>query len=360
VKRRVDARLAALAAGLFLVIPEAAMLAADPSLVRLKWQHLPPLPDAEGFAGMFAGSCAGSLTIAGGANFTDKRPWEGGVKQWYDTVWQLESPEGPWRQVGRLPQPTAYGVSASTSQGLVCAGGGNGQKHFADVYRLAMRNGRLQLEQLPSLPQPCSFACGALVQGTLYILGGIEQPDATACLRTFWALDLQRPGTDWRVLEPCPGSQRNLGVAGAAGDDFYVFSGQRLSPDPPHRPAREFLRDAWRYRPGSGWRRLADLPRPAVGAPSPAPRMPDGRLLVMTGDDGTKITFKPETEHPGFPRDLLAYDPARDAWDVIGEVPFSRATVPTATWQDRVVVPNGEERPGYRSHDVWALVFPRQ
>ncbi len=88
--------------------------------------------------------------------------------------------------------------------------------------------------------------------------------------------------------------------------------------------------------------------------------MPDGRLLVMTGDDGTKITFKPEAEHPGFPRDLLAYDPVRDAWDAIGDAPFSRATVPTALWRDCVVVPNGEARPGYRSHDVWALGFSQQ
>jgi len=352
--------LAILTVGMFLPIPGAVMLAADPSPVRLKWGQLPPLPDAEGFAGMFAGTSSDALAVAGGANFTGKRPWEGGIKQWYDTVWLLEKPEGPWRQIGRLPQPTAYGISASTPQGLVCAGGGNAQKHFADVYRLTLSDGRLQILPLPSLPQPCSFACGAVAQGTFYILGGIERPDSTACLRTFWALDLQRPGADWQVLEPCPGAERNLGVAGTIGDDFYVFGGQRLSPDPPNRPAREFLRDAWRYRPGSGWRRLADMPRPATGAPSPTPQTPDGRLLVMTGDDGTKINFKPETEHPGFPRDLLAYDPARDAWDVVGEAPFSRATLPTTLWRDRVVIPSGEERPGYRSHDVWTLEFPRR
>ncbi len=123
-RRRVDFRLAALAVGLFIVIPGAAMLAADPTPAGLKWHPLPPLPDAEGFAAMFAGTCGDALMLAGGANFTGKRPWEGGIKQWYDTVWQLETPAGPWQQVGRLPQPTAYGVSASSSQGLVCAGGG--------------------------------------------------------------------------------------------------------------------------------------------------------------------------------------------------------------------------------------------
>ena len=331
------------------------MFAADTAAPVLQWQSLPALPDAEGFAGMFAGTCDESLILAGGANFIGKRPWDGGTKQWYDLVWLLEGPQTTWRQVGRLQHTTAYGVSASTSAGLVCAGGGNGQQHFRDVYRLAWRATRLQLDHLPALPQPCSFAAGVLVGNTLYVSGGIERPDSTTCLRTFWALDLERSDAVWQALEPCPGAERMLAVAGASGDDFYLFSGQRLSPDPPNRPAREFLRDAWRYRPGRGWQRLADLPRAAVAAPTPAPRLTDGRLLIMTGDDGTKITFKPETEHPGFPRDVLAYDPSADRWTSLGQVPFSRATVPTTTWRDMTIIPSGEGRPGYRSPEVWAL-----
>jgi N-acetylneuraminic acid mutarotase len=347
-----DRRLSALAAGLLL---SSAALAAEPGPLRSQWASLPPLPDAEGFAGMFAGRCGGALVVAGGANFPAKRPWEGGVKHWYDAAWILDDPAGAWRRVGQLPRAIAYGVSASDSGGLICAGGGDGQEHVATVMRLSVADGRLRIEPLPSLPKPCSFACGTVVAGTLYVQGGIERPDATACLHTFWALDLGRTGAGWQELAPCPGPERMLAVAGADGESFYVFSGQRLSPDPPNRPAREFLRDAWRYRPRDGWRRLADLPRAAVAAPSPALRMGDGRLLVMTGDDGLNIHFKPETMHPGFPRDVLAYDPVGDVWKVVGETPFSRATVPTALWRDRYVIPSGEERPGFRSPAVWSL-----
>lgn len=344
-------------------------MAADPTTAPLAWRQLPSLPDAEGFAGMFAGTCGDALCVAGGANFVGKRPWEGGVKLWYDDVWLLDAAQGDqaaggWRRVGRLPHPTAYGISASTPAGLVCAGGGDGRQHYRDVYRLAWRDGRLLQEDLPPLPQACSFASGALVGSTLYISGGIDEPQATRCLHTLWALDLDGvlpggaaslPGAQWQTLEPCPGPERDLAVAAADPDSFYLFSGQRLSPDPPNRPAREFLRDAWRYRPGRGWQRLADMPRAATGAPSPAPQLADGRLLVLTGDDGLKITFQPEEKHPGFPRDVLAYDPTRDTWETIGTVPFSRATVPTARWRDMLVIPNGEVRPGYRTPEVWAL-----
>ena len=288
------------------------------------------------------------------ANFPDRRPWEGGVKRWYDAVWLLDEPGGTWRRAGRLPRPTAYGVSADTPTGLVCAGGGDADRHFADVYRLITTAGRLEVEPLPPLPRPCSFACAATVGDTLYLSGGLESPGATACLRTFWALDLRRPGASWRELEPCPGPERMLAVAGSDGDGFYLFSGAQLHADASGRPVRTYLRDAWRYQSGPGWRRLADLPRAAVAAPTPAPRAGDGRLLILSGDDGTKLGFRPEADHPGFPRDVLAYDPVRDTWAAAGLVPFSRATAPTALWHGMLVVPSGEARPGYRSPEVWA------
>ena len=48
------------------------------------WSKLPSLPDKEGFAAMFAGLSVDHggeiLLAAGGANFPDKKPWEGDRK----------------------------------------------------------------------------------------------------------------------------------------------------------------------------------------------------------------------------------------------------------------------------------------
>ena len=68
-----------------------------------KWAKLPAIPDKEGFAGAFAGVSHGSLIVAGGANFPDKKPWDGGKKIWYDTVFVLERPDGEWKVAGKLP-----------------------------------------------------------------------------------------------------------------------------------------------------------------------------------------------------------------------------------------------------------------
>ncbi len=66
----------------------------------LKWMELPALPDAEGFAGMFSGTSHGVLMAAGGANFPEGRPWEGGQKTWHDTIYVLQKPDGRWKTAG--------------------------------------------------------------------------------------------------------------------------------------------------------------------------------------------------------------------------------------------------------------------
>ena len=322
---------------------------------ELHWRQLPALPDREGFASPFAGTSGGALVVAGGANFPDRRPWEGGTKHWYDTVFVLEPGADHWRAAGALPRPNAYGVSATYGDSLICVGGGDAERHFREAFRLTWKDGKIHRDDLPPLPSPCAFGSGALVGSVLYVSGGIDRPLATSCSNALWALDLAAPTPRWEQPPTCPGSERMLAVAGSAGGSLYLFSGTRLSPGADVKPVREYLRDAWRYTPGQGWRRLADLPRAAVAAPSPAPLVPGGKLLVISGDDGTKVSFKPETEHPGFPRQVLAYDIKADHWSGLGDGPLSRATVPTVDWGPRVVIPNGESRPGYRTPEVWAF-----
>ena len=323
--------------------------------MTLQWTALAPLPDNEGFAAPFAGVHQDVLLVAGGAKFPDKRPWEGGQKKWYDTVYALESPDGKWKTVGRLPRPNAYGISVCAPDGVICAGGGDASEHFTDAFYLRYENGAVASKPLPPLPKPCAFMSGALVGGLFYVAGGIDTPGATACLSTLWVLDIRHPEAGWRELPSCPGPPRMLAVAGSAGDSFYLFGGTKLFPKD-GKPARQYLRDAWKYSPRHGWTRLADLPRAAVAAASPAPLVDGSSLLVISGDDGVNVGFDPPARHPGFPRDVLAFDVNAETWSVRqGQVPFSRATMPVTWWRHRWIIPTGEARPGYRSPEVWSL-----
>ena len=322
----------------------------------LQWSQLPSLPDKEGFAAMHAGVSGGALVVAGGANFPEKRPWEGGTKVWYDDIWVLEKPEGEWRKAGKLPKSLGYGVSATWQDEVICAGGSNAEGHHTDVFALRYDPAKREIHtrKLPSLPKPCANFCGALVGSTLYVAGGISKADATKALHTLWSLDLAKPGATWETHTPWPGPERMLATAGSQGGAFYIFSGAGLHAGADGKPERDWLKDAYRYTPGKGWEKLADLPQVTVAACTPAPSLKSG-LLVICGDDGSKVGFKPETKHPGFPHAVLTYDVASGAWQRLQEGPFSRATVPTVEWEGRFVIPSGEARPGYRTPEVWAV-----
>lgn len=308
------------------------------------WTRLPDVPDARGYAGSFAGVQDGKLILAGGTHFTGKMPWEGGSKVWYDTVFSFD---GTWKVAGRLPKPNGYGMSLTTKDGLIIAGGGNATEHYREVFWLQKG------EKLPPLPKPCAFMSGCLLDEVIYLCGGIETPTATTAMNTLWCLDLNKAHEGWVELPPCPGGGRILGCMAAAAGRVWLFSGAALSPGADGKPERIWLKDAWSFSQSEGWQKQPDMPRAAVAAPGPAPLL-DEKILIIGGDDGALVNFEPKSAHPGFPRQVLAFDVNQRAWSKVGEVPFSLVTTNVVRWRDWIVIPGGEARPGVRSSQVWA------
>jgi N-acetylneuraminic acid mutarotase len=321
----------------------------------MTWTTLPSIPDREGFAGAFAGVLDDALVVAGGANIPGEKWNDAFVKHWSDAIYILKPHAATWQTGPKLPHALAYGVSISFDRGLTCLGGSDATRHYADVIRFTSDAGTLRSTPLPPLPRPCANACGALLDHTIYIAGGIESPDAQIALRVFWALDLRDEKSQWRELEPWPGPGRMLAVAGVRDGSFFLMSGAALHATPDGKRVREYLRDAYQFTPGHGWKRIADLPRAAVAAPSPAMPCGSRRLLIVSGDDGSNVMFTPVKDHPGFPRNILIYDAAADRWIVGGETPLSRATAPVVWWQNAFAIPNGEVRPRVRTPEVWTM-----
>ena len=332
---------------------------------RLQWGQLPPLPDMEGFAGMFAGVSNGSLIAAGGANFPAARVWEGGKKEWYDSIYVLDKPTGKWRMANeRLPRSLAYGGSASWNDAVICAGGSDGQRHFDTVFALRLVNDHVQIEPLPSLPEPCADMCCGLVGSQFYIAGGTKRPGDTTAMHTFWRLDLAEPKDQlrWEILKPWPGPERSHAVAAVLDESFFVMSGFRWEPDLKGDAVRTvpFLSDAYRYTPRGKaeglWQRVSDLPRAVGAAPSPAMTFAGSKIAVIGGTDDTIGNLEART-HPGFLPDVFVYDSIADQWTLPEKMPVgaSRVTAPSATWHDQYIVINGERAPGRRSPDVYTV-----
>jgi N-acetylneuraminic acid mutarotase len=324
---------------------------------RFFWSQLPDLPDAFGLGGPFAGVSGGHFLVAGGTNFPDAPLWKGGKKIWHDAVYLLPSVSSHWRKAGTLPRRIAYGVSVSTDRGLVCIGGTDAHRHYADVCLLKVSREMLSARSLPPLSTPMAYGCGALLDGVLYVAGGMEAPDSTAAMRRFWALDLHASPLQWRELDPWPGPARMLAVAAVQNGAFFLISGVALVADHVGRSIRSYLRDAYRFSPAAGWSPIADVPKPVVAAPSPAAPFARSKILVLGADDGSTAGFQPLQAHPGFSKEMFIYDTQANSWTHTNGAPISCAAVPMVEWNQRFVIPSGELRPGVRSPQVWAVAL---
>ncbi len=323
--------------------------------VHISERVLPPLPDALGVAGAFAGVSGDAFLVAGGANFPGRPPWEGGTKKWHDEIYVLPRGATNWLTGFRLPRPLAYGVSVPFVDGVLCLGGNDATSHHAEVFLLRWREGRVLVEtNFPPLPQPVANACGVMSKDHLYIFGGEAAPGATAALTNAWRLALARTPSAWERLPACPGPARSLAVAATAEQAVYVFGGIQLYAGADGKPARRYLADSWALNVRDlTWTPRAALPQPRVAVPGPAPRVGQ-RLVLLGGDDGSRYGYQPVAQHPGFSHDVLLYDFARDAWQHGGTIGAPLVTTTAVMWGDEIVVPSGEARPGVRSPAVTA------
>ncbi|MBL9201209.1 MAG: hypothetical protein JNL39_11915 [Opitutaceae bacterium] len=347
-------------------------LAAEPRFSSLP--ELPPGPGQTRQAGQaapFAGVHGDALIVAGGANFPHAMPWDGGAKVWWDEVFVLERGADAWRTGKnlKLPRPLGYGFSFSTPEGVVCVGGCDATQCYREVFLLAWdaRRTELTTTALPPLPAPLAFMAGAQLGSVIFVLGGQHDMKPGAPTRSFFALDLAKRGRTgdfrWEELPAWPGPARIVPVAAGLGGKVFLYSGREPRPG----RAAHILADAFAYDPAvRAWRAVAAPPRAVMAA---AASVVGGEIWILGGDDG-KIFAQLEAfdlgvsspavakrgileTHPGFARDILAYDPRRDAWRQVAlapePLPVTTIAVP---WGGAIILPTGEVRPGVRTTAV--------
>jgi N-acetylneuraminic acid mutarotase len=301
-----------------------------------------------------AGVSNNTLLVIGGSYF-EAPVWEGGTKIWLDTVYALEPGAREWRLAGRLAHPLAYGVGVTVNDGVIVIGGSDGKRHYSDVLKLRYAGGKLEQNTLPALPQAVAYFGATRLGNAIYVAGGQSAPSSTEALKNLWALNLNEREPRWKGLEPLPGAARILPIVAEQTGALYVISGAELFAGTDGQAARRYLNDGWKYQPGKGWSHIADVPRAVVAAPA----LGDGRsrILVFSGDDGANAHRVRELKdnHPGFSRDVLAYDTSADAWTALAQMPISLVTTAAVRWQNVIVIPGGEDRPAHRSGNVLAL-----
>jgi len=348
----------------------------DAVRTRLDWQALPDLPDAIGVAGPFVGVHNDALIVAGGANFAPPDApdlWDV-PKVWHDEAWVLvRTDDGGYKWIGgfKLEQPVAYGACVSTSRGVVCIGGDNGERAFADVFLLAWdpANHKLTQTALPALPEPRTNAAAARIGDVVYLAGGQTGTSLDSATSGFYRLDHSATDPRWQSLPAWPGAARAFHLTAAQHNGFndciYVIGGRRQNPDIEGAAGIVAMADVYEFSPeryaadaARGWRQRADAPRPIMAGTAIA--VGQSHLFALTGADGElmkRIAAEPDfvKQHPGFPRRAWAYHTITDTWIDAGETPANPVTTPAVRWGGDIVIASGEVRPRVRTSAMWRI-----
>lgn len=345
---------------------------------HIRWSVPATLPPPEGatvqpgLAGAAAGVHNDVLLIAGGANFPDGMPWEGGQKKYHPDVYVLQR-DSQWLPPQKLPFSFAYAAAVTTPQGLLCIGGENGTGTSKNVFLLQWdaAQQRVLVKNMPALPQAITNAAAALHGNTVYLTGGETD---TGTLSTFYSLD---PGArSWRRLPDLPLAVSHAVAVVQSNGEYpclYLIGGRTRTPG----GISELHNTVYQFNlKQHSWKKMASLPSMALSAGT---GMATGAtyILLFGGDKGDVFhrietlnaaistaadNEKPAllagklpllTQHQGFSRDVQLFNTVTNTWTKIGELPFETPVTTTAVkWGGDIYIPGGEVRPGVRTPAV--------
>lgn len=322
---------------------------------KIEWKNtymLPVLNGVEnlGVAGAFSGFIDKTIIIAGGANFPDSMPWEGGHKVWHRTVYYADLEKDQpleWMTLkDTLPSPVAYGVSIELPDGLLCIGGCDSSQCYQDVYQIRYHEGTVKIiNDWPDLPVPLANMTGVLSGNKIYIAGGQESMTHQKATGHFFMLDLSNRKKGWVELPSWPGPPRGYAVSAAQSNGFdnciYLFSGRNYDSE----GNIEILTDGYVYNPRlNSWEKIEQIFPVMAGSALPIA----ANHIMLLG--GSSEMIPGSYKHPGFDNTIRLY---HTITNTLIEKEKSELPIPVTTnaikKDNKFYVVSGEVKPGIRT-----------
>ena len=336
----------------------ALVLSATGFAAELRWSEIAPLPADAGNLGTFVAVVDDKLVVAGGLP-RPMLPEGSAAAPVTDSAWVLESMDGTWRATTPLPEPLAFGGSASFGSFAVFAGGlAEPVGRYRDTaFRVSFKDGELAYEALPDLPEPRAHASGAMLEGVFYLACGARNEGLEQPARDLLVLDLVAADPRWQFSAPLPGAARFF--AGAATQDgaLYVFGGAGPAGGATDPEPTQAFGDSYRFRPEDGWSRIAD--RPTDASFGPAVPLGPTHIASIGGDEGWEPGRSLPQDPPGIrtvrgTRAVEAYHTITDTWVSLGELPAGATMARAVSWNGQLVVLGGLSRIGDPAPPVFA------
>lgn len=359
--------------------------------LHINWSVAAILPQQDslekqpGLAGAFAGIHNNVLLIAGGANFPDAMPWEGGKKIYWNDIYILirkTTGKFAWytKEKFKLKQRIAYGASVSTDDGIVCIGGENETGISGDVFLLRWNNEskKVVINSLPALPVPIANAAACANGKIIYLAGG---ETANAVSDRLYFLNLENISAGWKELPPIPKPVSHAVMvvqSNGVNKNIYLIGGRRKN----ENGISELYNSVFEFDIlENKWMEKRSLPSALSAGTGIATG--SNTILLFGGDNGeifhkteeliTSINTekdeikkqiliqqknKLQQSHPGFSKDVLIYDAIKNEWKKIGKIPFNTpATTGAVKWGNDVLIPSGEIKAGIRTPQILICRF---
>ncbi|MDR2439350.1 MAG: sodium/solute symporter [Planctomycetaceae bacterium] len=353
-------------------------------LNHFSFQQIAAFPDSSGVAGVLAGIDGEAMIIAGGSNFPDKPPWDGGTKTYYSDIriLMLNSESSPvWiDQPTQLAKPIAYSAVVQTPLGIVCLGGETAEGPTNNAFILRFDNTKriVTVTELPPLPEAETGASAAVIGNRIYFLGGQNRNDFSDKM---FSLDLSKPSQGWRT-EPILPKPVAFAVAVTQSNGetncIYLLGGRSKLPE---YIVTQFSNAVYSFQPKTGvWREESHLPMPLSAGCGAAAGI--ASIFLIGGDNGEFFNaneqrqFQIDTEndpiikqkflaekkrlleeHQGFRREVFLYNTITKVWTVPFQLPEgSQVTTPalirTSDKSSNIIIPCGESKPGIRTNKI--------
>ncbi|CAL1516728.1 N-acetylneuraminate epimerase [Chitinophaga sp. MM2321] len=347
----------------------------------IKWTIAGELPPGNGcsrslgVAGPVAGLYGGILLVAGGANFPESMPWEGGKKKYYDEGFVYAgSGQHPLlqKETFKLPAPVAYAASCSTPQGVLYAGGENENGISNKVYLLQwdIATEKAVVKSLPDLPEAITNGAASADGNNVYFAGG---ETVNGVSDNFYSLDLRHTTAGWTKLPTLPKPVSHMVLIVQPGGDHpgvYLMGGRKKNAD----GISELYTSVYMFDLlTQSWKEKRSMPYSLCAGTGIGTAQ--GSIFLFGGDKGTTFhqsetlnaatgrekdpvkkqalieqRIRLQSTHPGFSNEILVYNTATDVWSVAGSIPFETpVTTVAVAWGNDVIIPSGEIRAGVRT-----------
>ena len=332
-----------------------------------------------GLSGVVSGVVDDQIIIAGGNNFPEGLPWEGGAKKYYKRVFVYNNQKDTLLNSAscNLPANVAYAAVAQLKDGIFYAGGENENGPLSNAYLIKKSKSQsFEIIELPSLPIAISNAVAVATENAVYVLGGANKEGVS---NKVWKLSLNNFKKGWTAQASMP-QPTAFTAAAIANEHIYIMGGRCKEAN----GISKIYKEVYAFDVENNfWEQKASLPETVSAACAVA--IDNNKILFIGGDKivvfhevemlAAKIAATKDTTikkeltvvknnlqktHPGFSKDVLAYDATLNKWSPYAQLNFTAPVTTSAfLFNHKILLPVGEIKPGIRTPYIWVGSFKK-